>query len=365
MNHTTGQRLSKTSQLNFVSLLLSGIMVLTTGCLAAANAYKPGFWIRNEAGTVSHSWSGNDPGQSMVLNMQGRKVVMQVRSSVTAGLSYTARFFHVKADDFNKIMIDVGAEPDPEVRLENLILKTGSPESVTFNGMLTFMYPENKGIVLSRTIYPSNTNALVLEEWQLLNRSGKAVKISVSDARQVKFADEYISVVRTCHGVEPVSLEAGNSVSFIVSVQAKEMKAPDLLPDVAKEHQARSAMAEWAWEGPGRLETPDPDLNLAFVLQKFHILECPVETWKGIITHNGSLRYSPGVWANDPVEYSSPAFPFFGDEQLNEASLNMYRIWLDYCRQNGIKPFPGSFESATLKLVQQERGDDAMVLYGL
>jgi len=43
----------------------------------------------------------------------------------------------------------------------------------------------------------------------------------------------------------------------------------------------------------------------------------------------------------------------------------MYRIWLDYCRENGIDPFPGSFESQALRLTQKERGDDAMVLYGL
>jgi hypothetical protein len=43
----------------------------------------------------------------------------------------------------------------------------------------------------------------------------------------------------------------------------------------------------------------------------------------------------------------------------------MYRVWQDYCRQNGIVPFPGSFEGPSLKLTQRERGDDAMVLYGL
>ncbi len=262
-------------------------------------------------------------------------------------------------------MIDSGAESDPELRIDNLILKSGSPVSVTFDGMLTFTYPDNKGMVVSRKIYPSNTNALVIEEWQLRNNSGKTVKMSVSAARQVKYTDEEIVVVRTCAGVEPVSVEPGGTLSFTVSTQGRGIAAPDLVPDIAREHQARVNMAQWAWKGPGRLETPDPALDLAFALQKFHILECPVETWKGIITHNGSLRYSPGIWANDPVEYSSPVFPFFGDDQLNAASLNMYRIWMEYCRLNGIRPFPGSFEHASLKLVQQERGDDAMVLYGL
>jgi hypothetical protein len=58
-------------------------------------------------------------------------------------------------------------------------------------------------------------------------------------------------------------------------------------------------------------------------------------------------------------------FPFFGDNELNRAGMNMYRIWQDYCREKGIVPFPGSFEGPGLKLTQRERGDDAMVLYGL
>jgi hypothetical protein len=104
---------------------------------------------------------------------------------------------------------------------------------------------------------------------------------------------------------------------------------------------------------------------VAFALQKFHVLETPIETIKGVITHNGSLTYSPGIWANDPVEYSSPVFPFFGDAELNRASMNMYRVWQEYCQEKGIIPFAGSFEGPGLKLVQRERGDDAMVLYGL
>jgi hypothetical protein len=356
--------LSKISRLNISPSLALCIMCFMPEIIIAANPDKPDFWVRNDAGTITHTWTGN-PDQSLVMNMQGLKVVMQFQSSVTDGLSYTSRFFNVKRDNFNKIMIETGNEPDPELRIDNLILKSGSPVSATFDGMLTFTYPENKGIVVSRTIYPSNTNALVLEEWKVRNNSGKTVKMSVSAVRQVRYTDEEIVVVRTCTGVEPVAVEPAGTLSFTVSIQGRGIAAADMVPDVVQEHQARVNIAQWAWKGPGRLETPDPALDLAFALQKFHILECPAETWKGIITHNGSLRYSPGIWANDPVEYSSPIFPFFGNDKLNDASLNMYRIWMDYCRANGIRPFPGSFEHASLELVQQERGDDAMVLYGL
>jgi len=350
---------------NFKSSLVLFVMLLIPEFLSATNDDKQGFWIRNEAGSITHTWTTDTTDKSLVMNMQGRKVVMQINSSLINGLTYTSRFFNVKRNNFKKIMIDTGTEPDPELRIDNLIFKTGSPVSATFDGMLTFTYPENKGIVVSRTIYPSTINALVLEEWQVRNSSEKSVKMSVSAVRQVKYTDEEIVIVRTCTGIAPIEVASGDKLLFTVSIQGRGIKDTDMVPDIGLEHQARAGMAQLAWKGPGRLETPDQDLDLAFALQKFHILECPVETWKGIITHNGSLRYSPGIWANDPVEYSSPVFPFFGDKQLNDASLNMYRIWMDYCRENGINPFPGSFEGPSLKLTQQQRGDDAMVLYGL
>ncbi len=357
--------LLKLMNLKFKSLLILSIMLIIPAFLTASNNDKPDFWTRNDAGTITHTWAADTPAQSLVMNMQGLKVVMQVNSSLKDGLNYTARFFNVKKDNFKKIMIDTGKEADPELRIDNSILKTGSPTSVSFDGMLTFHYPENKEIVVIRTIYPSSLNAMVIEEWQVRNNSGKTVKISVSDARQLKYTDEEIVVVLTCTGIAPVEVAPGDKLFFTVSVQAREIEGTDMVADITKEHQARVSMAGWAWDGPGRLETPDQALDLAFALQKFHILECPIETWKGIITHNGSLRYSPGIWANDPVEYSSPVFPFFGNDQLNKAALNMYSIWMEYCQMNGINPFPGSFEGPSLKLTQQQRGDDAMVLYGL
>jgi hypothetical protein len=261
---------------NFKSSLVLFVMLLIPEFLSATNDDKQGFWIRNEAGSITHTWTTDTPDKSLVMNMQGRKVVMQINSSLINGLTYTSRFFNVKKNNFKKIMIDTGTEPDPELRIDNLIFKTGSPVSATFDGMLTFTYPENKGIVVSRTIYPSTINALVLEEWQVRNSSGKSVKMSVSAVRQVKYTDEEIVIVRTCTGIAPIEVASGDKLLFTVSIQGRGIKDTDMVPDIGLEHQARAGMAQLAWKGPGRLETPDQDLDLAFALQKFHILECPI-----------------------------------------------------------------------------------------
>jgi len=340
------------------------IMAVSWSLGNAAPAPTPtGFWVWDKQGRITHTCTGTEP---LVMCMQGRKVVMQVRSDATNGFSYTARFFNVlKEVEKKKALFVAGRESRPEVRLNDRPLKIEFPATITFDGLLTLTYPASEGMVVTRTVYPSMTKALVVEEWQVQNTTDKRVVVTVTPGRAVKSVGEDVAIVWSCPGVKTTTVKAGGVLSFFTSAQARPATEPDMPVNVALERGARRALAEAAWRGPGRLETPEPALNVAFALQKLHVLETPIETIKGVITHNGSLTYSPGVWANDPVEYSSPVFPFFGDAELNRASMNMYRIWLDYCRQNGIVPFPGSFEGPGLKLVQRERGDDAMVLYGL
>ncbi len=325
------------------------------------------FWtLATTRDGIVHTGSDGEP---VVLNMQGRKVVMQVRVDRAAGLSYQARFFHVDPDLTKKgwVMAEVKADSNPTLQVNGRPLRCDVPSTVAFDGMLTVVYPVSEGIVATRTVYPSLRNPVVVDEWQLRNATDKPLPVDFKMPVKVTTATENTLLVWTGQGPASTVVQPGGIVSFASCQEAILKAGPDTnsAVNVAAEHAARHALTEAAWRGPGRLETPEPLLDQAFALQKLHVLECPIETIRGVIVHNGSLRYSPGIWANDPVEYSSPLFPFFGDAELNRAAMNMYRVWLDHCRQKGIVPFPGSFEGPSLKLTQRERGDDAMVLYGL
>lgn len=352
--------------------ILSRAGIITATLLTAVSTYaaQPSptdYWQANETrDSIVHVVSTNEP---MVLCMQGRKVVMQVQVDQKTNLSYKARFFHVDPDltKKGKVIATVGNDSNPMLQVNGRPLLCDLPSTVAFNGMLTVVYPASEGIVSSRTVYPSMRNPVVVEEWQMRNVTDKPLTVDISMTGKVTTATEKTVLVWTRQGPASTVVAPGGTVSFARCLQAQLRERTDTnsAVDVAGEHAARQALIEAAWRGPGRLETPEPQLDMAFALQKLHVLESPIETIKGVIVHNGSLTYSPGVWANDPVEYSSPLFPFFGDPELNRASMGMYRIWLDYCRANGIVPFPGSFEHADLKLCQRERGDDAMVLYAL
>jgi hypothetical protein len=344
-----------------ITLLLTAFPVRADD-LAASVPVPADFWVRDQPGRISHACGGKEP---LVLCMQGRKVVMQVQCDSTNGFSYTARFFNLQKEvEKKQVLFVAGREATPEVLVNDQPWKGKFPSSVAFDGMLTLTYPEAGGVVVTRTVYPSMTKALVIEEWQVRNTTDKQVAVTVTPARTVKPVGEDIAIVWSCPGVKAAEVKAGGVLSFYTCVQAGVAAGPDLAVNVAAERGARLALAEAAWRGPGRLETPEPLLDHAFALQKLHVLECPIETIKGVITHNGSLTYSPGIWANDPPEYSSPLFPFFGDSELNKASMNMYRVWLDYSREHG-DAIPGCFWQPTLQVGQWERGDDAMILYGL
>jgi hypothetical protein len=336
--------------------------------LVSTSAFAAGvdYWQRGKDGTIFH-----EPKEGLapvVLCMQGRKVVMQVEVDPAKGYSHKVRFFNVPAGrtDKGKAIFDEKKDVVPDIRINGEPLELGPPARVAFDGRLTLTHAEKGGIVATRTIYPSMNQALVVEEWKLRNDREAEVQMSVSAGRVERREGESVLMVWQTAALESTPVATGEEFLFYASLQARLANEPDLpAVDFEDEHAARLELWKAATLGPGRLETPDRDLDVAYALQKFHVLETPIETHKGIITHNGSLTYSPGIWANDPVEYSSPLFPFFGDAGLNEAGMNMYRVWLDHCREHGIDPFPGSFEHAALELTQRWRGDDAMVLYGL
>ena len=103
------------------------------------------------------------------------------------------------------------------------------------------------------------TRALVLDEWQLRNTSDKPVTVSVKPGRVEKTEGETVVMVWKSQAVEDTTVEPGGVLSFPASVQAHLTDEPDLVEEVSAERAARKAVIDAAWNGPGRLETPDRD----------------------------------------------------------------------------------------------------------
>jgi len=134
---------TKAAGLNCLATLIFLLAISVSPCPAAD------FWIPDDAGRITHTWMADE---SLVMCMQGRAVVMQVRVSTDKGVSYTVRFFNVKKDYFKRIMYQVGRDLNLTVQINGQPLKFESPTTATFNGMLTFTYPEDQGVVATSAI---------------------------------------------------------------------------------------------------------------------------------------------------------------------------------------------------------------------
>ncbi|MCF7958593.1 MAG: hypothetical protein K9M57_09120, partial [Phycisphaerae bacterium] len=119
---------TKTVKLNCFAALIILFTISMSRCVAGD------FWTPDNAGRISHTWSGDE---SLVMCLQGRAVVMQVRLSTARNLSYTFRFFNVKEDYFKNITYQAGSELYPAVQINGQPLKWHSPQKATFDGMLT------------------------------------------------------------------------------------------------------------------------------------------------------------------------------------------------------------------------------------
>lgn len=79
----------------------------------------------------------------------------------------------------------------------------------------------------------------------------------------------------------------------------------------------------------------------------------------------GGLAYYAAAWCNDNAEYSGPFFPFLGDPNGNQASLDTYRLFQKHMKPD-YKLIPSSLYSEGIGLggADGDRGDAAMYAYG-
>ena len=113
------------------------------------------------------------------------------------------------------------------------------------------------------------------------------------------------------------------------------------------------------------LETPEPEYNTMFSLAKIRGAESIFDSKLGLVHSPGGERYYTGFWANDQAEYINPFFPYLGYELGNDAALNMWRVYQKAIPEDGSN-IRYSFEMAGDSPANPlDRGDAAMIAYGL
>ena len=349
-----------------IALLCAGILTVSQLGTRAADL-RPDVWRFDGAGAAVSEWEGRSGGACQ-LDMHGQGVMMHLDLPGEAEAEWKMILgwpILRGRDDLRGGIVPISRKEGPRVTVNGAPVSPGWRKSYRFDGVLTLQHRATNGVQLTCVLFPSVTQRAAMEEWTLENTQAQTVTIEMPSSQQTlatltNALKEASVLERTVIGIEKRQLAPGQKATWAIVHTLRKSSEPLLAVDVAGEKTARLALFRKARETMV-LQTPEPLLDGTFALAKFRVLEAPVESSKGLIQGTGTSSYLGGIWANDNVEYAAPVCPYLGDATLNEACNNMFRVWLNDKGQ-AISP---SFETYVLRPIGHDRGDQAMMMYGL
>jgi hypothetical protein len=253
----------------------------------------------------------------------------------------------------------------PTLQINGKRFNFSEVEKVHFNGMLVFNYKDTE-IGITRTIFPSIDKSVVVDRWEISNKTFSIKTIDVKEfiaSNSFQGAKQKFTITTTIAG-QKVILKKGAHFNIDVLQLATLYGENQQEINVDAELQLRKDMIAKI-NSNLQLNTPDPILNRAFQFAKIRAAESIFETKMGLVHSPGGGRYYGGVWANDQIEYAGPFFAYLGYDHANVASLNAYKIFMKTMTPD-FKPMPSSYEMQGDMTFDGagDRGDAAMYAWG-
>jgi hypothetical protein len=258
-------------------------------------------------------------------------------------------------------------QAEPVITVDGAPLGAITVERVLLDGTLTIQGLAGKDLLVTRCAFPSPTLWTAIDRWTLRNTGTAARQVTVAPLtlRQQVEGPYGLNVTEvTCTAPATTELAAGKELVFAVLFSGRLDSAPAEKIDVAAEETARRAYVA-ALQRDLRLETPEAELDRAFAFSKLRVAEAINATRNGMMLAPGGLAYYAAAWCNDNVEYAGPFFPFLGDANGNQASLDTYRLFQKHMKPD-YKLIPSSLYSEGIGRggADGDRGDAAMYAYG-
>ena len=312
------------------------------------------------------------------IEMSGRKVSVIVAYGVRqdGSLILTRRLAFpslrtIPNDKSGTLAYVFGEDANPRILIDG---KPAGNERVTrfrHRGLLNIdsVFRDRGEVMLTRTIFPSTENPLVLEKYTFTNHARKEIKVEMEGAQKTVRTDPARGVTGE-YIVSAELLQAGKknippegSVAFAVAFRAREFESENPPISFDAEEAARRQRVD-GFLSALMLETPDPVLNTAFAFAKIRAAESIYATKAGLMHGSGGGGYAT-IWANDQIEYATPFFPFLGDRAGNEAAINALRLFARYTNAE-YKPLPNAIVAEGIDgwYGPGDRGDMAMIAYG-
>ena len=258
-------------------------------------------------------------------------------------------------------------EAEPAITVDGAPLGAITVVRVLLDGTLTIQGQAGKDLLVTRCAFPSPTLWTAIDRWTVRNVGKAAKKVAVAPlAVRDQIDGPYGMNVMEVSCTAPAStvLAPGKELVFAVLFRGRLNSAPAEKIDFAAEETARRAYVT-AIQRDLRLETPEPELDRAFAFCKLRVAEAINATRGGMMLAPGGLAYYAAAWCNDNVEYAGPFFPYLGDSNGNQASLDTYRLFQKHMTPD-YATMPPSLCSEGVGIARTggDRGDAAMYAYG-
>ena len=267
-------------------------------------------------------------------------------------------------------------ETEPAITVDGAPLGPVSVVRVLLDGTLTiqgtaakdlFQGTAAKDLLVTRCEFPSPTLWTAIDRWTVRNAGKTVRKVEVAPMalRHQEDGPYGLNVTEVnCTAPASTMLAPGREMTFAVLFRGHLEKDPLEKIDIAAEESARRSYVS-SLQHNLQLETPVPELDRAFAFCKLRVAEAINATRNGMMLAPGGLAYYAAAWCNDNVEYAGPFFPFLGDANGNQASLDTYRLFQKHM-QPDYKLIPSSLYSEGIGLGggDGDRGDAAMYAYG-
>lgn len=261
-----------------------------------------------------------------------------------------------------------------------LCLVNGQPlvgekvETVSLSGVMTVksIYA-NRGIALTRTLFPSTSYPVFCEKYELENVTDHSLTVELpsntlsyrtDEARGVEGSYTLTATLSSRVKEGTFQLKVGEKACFQVIYAGYKKHDRELTLDVDKELMARREFLRQV-QSNLVLETPSDVINTMFSFAKIRGSESIFDTKGGYMQSPGGEAYYAAVWANDQAEYINPFFPYLGYQAGNRSAMDSFSLFMRYMNDE-YKPLPSSIIAEGIDCfgVAGDRGDVAMVGYG-
>ncbi|TXF87623.1 six-hairpin glycosidase-like protein [Neolewinella aurantiaca] len=259
----------------------------------------------------------------------------------------------------------------PRMYVGSKEVSLGPVEKIVIDGTLSIFHePDSDGLQISRTYYPAQNMHAAFERIEFSNVGEKVIRLKL-DGRYLaesRRGEEGRWTINSQYvgKIEKSLVPGERDTVFLVQevVDAKDRTILINSTGARLSHKLRKQQISDLQENL-ILETPNPTYNTMFSLAKIRGAESIFDSKLGLVHSPGGGRYYIGFWANDQAEYINPFFPYLGYQLGNDAALNMWRIYRKAIPEDGSNirySFEMEGDSPANPL---DRGDAAMIAYGL